>query len=215
MNELIQRLKGFNAKERYFLVRQVLGVDKFSIGQDFRNSLRKLGINIPDGVEPFAAMDYHLDWLYAALHPTPDGRPQRITDENIQANQEDVDFLIAYEAEGIAHIVLLEAKAFTGWTNAQLDSKKARLERMFTPEILVQGVQPHFVLISPKESDGLKTEGYPDWMCPGGKFLWLSLNLECGVQKVTRCGSDGKAKQGGDYWKIEPRSKGTSNADRS
>jgi hypothetical protein len=208
MNKLIQRLKDFNAKERYFLIRQVLGIPEFAIGQQFRKALVTVGITIPEEAKTYWAMDYHLDWLYAALHPSPDGSPQSNEQGIIQANQEDVDFLIAYEAEGITHIVLLEAKAFTGWTNSQLDSKKKRLEKMFTPEILAQGVQPHFVLISPKESDGLKTEGYPDWMCPGRKFLWLRLQLGSGFVKVARCGPDGKANKEGENWKVERRAKG-------
>jgi len=111
--------------------------------------------------------------------------------------------------------VLLEAKGVTGWTNKQLKSKRGRLEKMFTSDILGQGIQPHFVLISPKESTDLEREGSLDWMCPGGKFPWLRLKLDSGVMKVTFCDSEGKAKQGGDHWKIEPRTKGLSNADRT
>lgn len=215
MNKLIQRLKDFNAKERYFLIRQVLGIPEFAIDQKFREALVTVGITIPEEAKTYWAMDYHLNWLYAALHPAPDGKPQSNAAKNIKPNQEDVDFLIAYEADEVTHIVLLEAKGVTGWTNEQLGSKRERLNNMFTPDILAQGVQPHFVLISPKESKGLKAEGFPEWMCSGGKFPWLRLMLDSGELKVTHCDPLGKAKQGGDHWKVEPRTKGLSNADRT
>lgn len=214
MNKLIQRLKDFNAKERYLLVRRVLGIPELALAPEFREDLVNVGITIPEEAETYWAMDYHLDWLYAALHPDPDGKPKCNTAKNIKANQEDVDFLIVYEAEGITHIVLFEAKGVTGWTHKQLKSKRERLRLMFTPDILVMNIQLHFVLISPNEPDGLETDGYPEWMCPGGKFLWLPLKLDGEVVKVTRCDSDGKAKHDGDHWKIERRVKGTANADR-
>ena len=75
-------------------------------------------------------MDYHLDWIEMALYLAergefPDETPFRNEHfPDINRNQQDVDLLIAFEGgaagEATTHVVLIEAKAYLGWTNAQL-----------------------------------------------------------------------------------------------
>ena len=65
MIHLIELLESFNRKERYFLIRQAVG--GFKLSDEFRRELgNATGLAIPQ--DAFAAMDYHLDWLTAALH---------------------------------------------------------------------------------------------------------------------------------------------------
>ena len=75
MSEVIKWLKTFNAKERYFLLAYAQDQEELKLGPFFRGQLsQKLGVVVPE--DAFIAMDYHLDWLYAALHVAvhgPDG----------------------------------------------------------------------------------------------------------------------------------------------
>ncbi len=99
-----------------------------------------IGIKIP--TEYFAAMDYHLDWIYASLFLTQehDEKPfsrnfidnkQKI-DLQISGTQEDVDFLLAFvDHENITHIVMIEAKGDSYFSNAQLNSKKKTIQGYF------------------------------------------------------------------------------------
>jgi hypothetical protein len=66
-------------------------------------------------------MDCHLDWLYASLllafNPKSEQRIFENKDRLIKGQQEDIDFLFAYEADDVSHIILLEAKGVGGFTN--------------------------------------------------------------------------------------------------
>ncbi len=79
MSDLIELLDDLNSKERFFLVRQALG--EFQLGADFRQELGEaIGLAIPSGA--FSWMDYHLDWLVAALRAYESGRVDGIFDHS-------------------------------------------------------------------------------------------------------------------------------------
>lgn len=147
---VIDRLRCFNAKERYWVVRQALGRFQPSVAF-LRAAARAAGVDPPQPAavrSAFLAMDYHLNWLYAALAGgTPDGAarynarlapfraaapggdapagPPRFLIEN---SQEDIDLLLAYvRPDGGTQLILVEAKCTSGFTDAQLASKVARL----------------------------------------------------------------------------------------
>lgn len=212
MTTLIERLKLFNAKERYFLLRQVLGVEEFHLGQPLRGQLEEaLGIEIPVAAHQFAAMDYHLDWLYAALHNPPYNEPQvnpdfgpKLGGKMIRASQEDIDFLIAFEKDDVTHIILLEAKAYTGWSQKQIDDKTARLRNIFPEAILNSGVRPYLVLMSPSKATRMKPNDCPSWMLRNDKFIWIELEIDV-CKKVTRCSEQGLPAQKGQHWMVETR----------
>ncbi|MCX8042892.1 MAG: hypothetical protein N3B18_02055 [Desulfobacterota bacterium] len=89
-------------------------------------------LKIPKAV--FAAIDYHLDWLYASLKIAASNDTATVFPNRkgmIKAHQEDVDFLIAYEANDVYHLILIEAKGVTGLTNKQMTSKANRLRDIF------------------------------------------------------------------------------------
>ena len=126
---LIGNLKSFNRKERFYLIGQMLGNPEFHMDKTQLDEISDLiGIKIP--TEYFAAMDYHLDWIYASLFLTQehDEKPfsrnfienkQKI-DLQISGTQEDVDFLLAFvDHENITHIVMIEAKGDSYFSNAQ------------------------------------------------------------------------------------------------
>lgn len=154
---IIDRLKCFNAKERYWVVHAALGHFKPSRGF-LEGAAKAAGVPLPAKGCPdesiFLAMDYHLNWLCAALWtvltpsekagtaisnkrtPSETMTPDHSTsgplgkDRALMENsQEDVDLLLAYpRPDGITQVILIEAKCTGTFTPSQLGSKFSRLE---------------------------------------------------------------------------------------
>lgn len=155
----IRRLKSFNAKERYWVVSAALG--HFKPSSEFLiGAAKAAGVPPPseDWSEDqfFLAMDYHFNWLCAALWETmtPSRKPgttllnlrftssgEQIDDREprllgrdralMENSQEDVDLLLAYpRVEGGTQLILVEAKCAGTFTPKQLDSKLTRLRAM-------------------------------------------------------------------------------------
>ena len=75
MSDLVELMESFNRKERFLLIRQALGT--FRLIDDFRTKLgRAIDLTIPQAA--FIAIDYHLDWLAAALHAHKSRSPNGI-----------------------------------------------------------------------------------------------------------------------------------------
>ena len=49
----------------------------------------------------------------------------------VMGNQQDIDFLIAFKANGYCHLVFLEAKGYGSWDSDQMRKKAIRLEKLF------------------------------------------------------------------------------------
>ncbi len=208
MPNLTDILREFNSKERFFLAGQVLGNPAFSLSGVFREKLgEKLGIPIP--VDAFSAMDYHIDWLYASLNLARDNDPDKIypnDDKVIKAQQEDMDWLVAFEAEGVNHLILIEAKGVTGWTNKQMTSKAIRFREVFGEESdRWPGVAPHFVIMSSGCPQELEVNKWPRWMVPNGKVIWVKLSIPETLHRVVRCDEKGHESIDGRFWKVENR----------
>lgn len=220
---LVDALRQFNRKERYWLIRNALGPSSAQLGKDFRNAIGALlGIQIPE--DAWWAMDYHLDWLVGALalerginmtgdaplNPVAqvDGAPVAL----VQGNQEDIDLVVAFGNT----LILIEAKGDTSWSNTQLNSKVPRLEMILgetgTAPSSLNHLSVHFILMSPEESGKLKRKSdqpWPVWMCKGDKPMWLPMRMaEAGLEpaflRIVRCknaaGIPGKE---GSHWKID------------
>ena len=197
MSQVINYLERFNRKERFILLSDALGGERgeaFSLNRGFRETLaNEIYVLVPK--DAFVAMDFHLDWLQMALYLADhdDSLPCVIPNEGnrlVSGNQEDIDLLIAFEDSGTreTHIVLVEAKADTGWTNKQLTSKAERLCLIFDKQSYGT-VKPHFILMSPKPPKKIETNAWPHWMrarTPNA-IHWLPLQLRDGLLKVTRC----------------------------
>ena len=142
MKKLITTLDHLNRKERFFLVASaVVGEPRFRIHRNFRDQVKRAtGITIPTTAR--AWVDYHIDWLYAALvlqdavndGPFPSPRfpsgQKGKSPLNVNANQEDIDLLVAFDKGPVTHLVLIEAKGVTQFGNAQLISKGRRLKHI-------------------------------------------------------------------------------------
>lgn len=206
MGYLVPYLRRLNRKERYFLVGLALGNREFRLGDGFREQLSDLlGLRVPE--DAFVAMDYHLDWLCAAIclaatsgEAGPHPRDPRL----IGGTQEDVDLLVAFDDEEESHVVMIEAKGVTAYSNRQFRSKLERLSAVFAmPQ--ARRLVPHFVLVSPARPRYLQHEGCPRWMLDRqGQLAWLPLPIPPGLQKVTRCTADGVPDQRGDFWMVRP-----------
>ena len=132
MAKVLQHLQEFNRKECFYLVGMALGNERFCLSEDFRETLgQALGVEIPENA--FAAIDYHLDWLAASLYlaANPEAcTPYKIDRRLITATQQDIDFLVAYESDEWCHMIMLEAKGVTEFSNRQFRSKVDRLVAM-------------------------------------------------------------------------------------
>lgn len=149
MSALIDQLKRFNRKERFFLVGLALGNPDFTLGDVFRSSVENLfELKAPIPADAFVAMDYHLEWLYAAVRGAQVGKPYPNADGFVKGNQEDIDLLIAFnEGEEKTHVVMLEAKGDAAWSNKQMLSKTRRLKAVFDG-VNSDRVDPHFAFVS-------------------------------------------------------------------
>ena len=216
-NNLIDNLKSFNRKERFYLIGQMLGNPEFRMDDNQLDKISNLiGLTIPR--KYFSAMDYHLDWIYASLYLTqnnPTGRVERNfieeseieTDYQISGTQEDVDFLLAFVDENkITHLVMIEAKGDSYFSNGQLDSKNKRFKAIFGNENTWPNVRPHFIICSPKKPQKINIEEPSYFTFKNSKLLWLELNMSDGKNKVTRCNKDDKPCSNGKHWKVESRS---------
>lgn len=213
---LIDNFKYFNRKERFYLIGQMLGNPEFRMDQTQLDEISDL-IDIKIPTEYFAAMDYHLDWIYASLFLTHvhDEKPfprncidnNKKVDLQISGTQEDVDFLLAFvDEKQITHLVMIEAKGDSYFSNGQLDSKNKRFKAIFGNENTWPGVRPHFLICSPKKPQKINIEDPAYFMFKDFKLPWLELDMGDGKNKVTRCDKNGKPSNDGEHWKVERRS---------
>ena len=158
----VRNLKLFNAKERDHLMRYAyLGArDDYEVASTFLSEeidwdLRRvadLGLS-PSAACVFAGMDYHLDWLHAALwtaRHSPEWTPgapyppvpmdahapvSRVdalyTDfRTVSGSQEDIDLLVVYADGDRLAVLFIEAKGAAKFDKVQLARKLIRLDRI-------------------------------------------------------------------------------------
>lgn len=209
MPSIIEYLESLNRKERFFLIGTALGNQTFQLSSAFRDTLTEtFGIQIPQNA--FAAMDYHLDWIHASLHMAQPGNEDKQVHRNtdpviITGNQEDVDLIVAIKDAATTHLLLLEAKAETNWTNKQLLSKASRLRVIFGEDgKAYPNVRPQFGLMSPRRPEQLETKNWPSWMIQDGKPTWFKLPVASGRRRVTRCDSERRQSATAGFFRISP-----------
>ena len=158
MDAVVRNLKLFNAKERDHLMRFAYlgdagpydGSSTF-LSPAFQAALAEhlQDMGIGSSAEcVFAGMDYHLDWLFAALllartHPEWRGEPgskpapvsmAAIGDTDIPSltgSQEDIDLLVVYRyGDGKLAMIFIEAKGIKPFEGEQLARKLVRIDRI-------------------------------------------------------------------------------------
>ena len=145
MSALTDLLEKFNRKERFWLLRDLIGSPFLLISPEFRRKLEH-EINRPIPEQMWWAFDYHIDWLVAVLRTFPAQPELNKWHDNeaseIKGNQQDFDLIIAFDEE----IILVEAK--TGYfSKSELKSKLSRLNGIVTTDGRTKaGVRISFVL---------------------------------------------------------------------
>jgi len=200
MSDFTDYLRRFNSEERFYLLGYILGNPGLRPASSSLEQISGvLGLRIPE--DAFAAMDFHLDWLYASLHMAfAGGKSGVIANQgaNIAGQQEDIDYLIAFEQGGTHSVVLIDAKAKSAWSASQLESKARRLSKIFGHDGKHwRKLDPYFILLSPRRPVNLDVSKWPSWMCPNGRFAWIELPIPGDLLKVTRCDGNGKPHQSG------------------
>ena len=213
MSQVIQALRSFDRKERFAILREVLGFDPETprLHGRFRKALGDcIGMPVPQ--HAFVAMDYHLDWIDMSLYVVSrqDIRPKSCFPNegfpNINRKQLDVDLLVAFKADDIGeattHLVCIEAKAYLGWNNAQLDGKVGRLRAIFGEDGARWGfATPHYVLMTAKRSSRICARSWPKWMKSEDGPLWLDYKLPC-RHRIMRCDESGRPSRDGGFLRL-------------
>lgn len=197
---LLTVLERFNRKERFILLEQATA-DQGHIAMS-PSFLKKLSVALGDIEIPpnpeFVAMDFHLNWLYAALELThgewvspgaglkaaqdvprlPNPAEPPTHRHAIERNQEDVDLIVGWVTGDTCHLALVEAKAYSGWSSKQMTSKITRLRTIFGESSggRYHGVIPHLVLASFANPTKLDTSTWPEWTMPNGYPAHLRLD---------------------------------------
>ena len=183
---IVRNLKLFNAKERDHLMRfaylgenaaydapQSGDLPRRFLDKAFDDQLKGVSGVDPEATCVFAGMDYHLDWLFAALwlsnsnsdcsSTSHDSKlikmDTHVADPEISdlytdfrpviGNQEDVDLLVVYRNADKFWIIVVEAKGSARFDRVQLARKLIRLDRI----IMKSGVDTsvfRLVLASPE-----------------------------------------------------------------
>lgn len=208
MNGLVATLKKQNAKERYWLLNAAL--DQPTLGTNYTMELtRATGWKVPRGA--WWAMDYHLDWLACAT--TGNQKMGVVHEPPVPGwnfgTQEDVDLIVAWDDDETTKVILVEAKGVTSHSNKQVNSKLAKLTALFGQDgQKVPGVDPRFVLASPRQPSKLEAHG-PVWAMNGDKLNWMPLHVPNNLVTPTRCENDGTIRKAGTNWKWRPRGGGS------
>ena len=195
MTDLIELLRQFNRKERFFLVGRALDNEKFRLSKVFRKKLAdaiELDVEIP--CDAFAAMDYHLNWVAGSIaayrrpecktFPKPDKKAKKATDI-------DTDLLIAFKSDSSYHIIFIEAKGYDSWKNKQMNQKTDLLRNIFEQdEDNYPKVNPHFCLTSPRPPQKLEPKYWSYWTWKKeeegeDRYYWMKLCLPNCRQMVT------------------------------
>ena len=224
-DRLARLLASLNRKERHWLLASVLGNDHPPLSEKF---VAGLGAALEgSGCPPVPrtawwSIDYHLDWIAAALVllRRADGRRGEIGYDPVdnldpgdgsskgavqilRGNQEDADLLICFERR----LIFIEAKAGTGWSREQMKRKVYRLaeiKQLAEPT----GVKIHLVLTSPRSTNvhlhevAEAVSYWPDELLgPGGNPFHMPMTFG-GAEGLYQARRTGRVTSG-DYDQVE------------
>ena len=210
MTTLVEYLRRFNRKERFYLVGWALGRQAFELDDAFRKSLaEETGLEIPS--DAFVAMDYHLNWIHAAIHLMACGCGKDVHENSsalvvgkstqmIEGNQEDIDLVVAFASDGAYRLIAIEAKGDSPWDRVQLERKVQRLDNTLRGSA-DGSIDPYLVLASPKRPSNIDASKWPTWATEGGSLRWIRMPWPP-LQTVFRCDENGKKSSQSRYWSL-------------
>jgi hypothetical protein len=212
---LASALELFNRKERNLLFRRALGhkESRLRLSDTFRTEVQKeLAIEHEIPADAWWATDFHFDWLAGALKVHAQGKDEASKQQEnlsfeerhlVEGNQEDIDLVIATDG----HLIMIEAKAYSAWSNSQMASKIERINLLHQyyatlPHASEPPIEFHFLLISPNEPKKLVAK-WPSWIHrSGGKIPWIQLPVEDTVLGVTCCDQNGSGNNATSRWRV-------------
>jgi hypothetical protein len=213
MGQLAAVLERFNRKERNLLIRAVLSNEEPpQLSSSFRTQVTD-ALGLPELIPADASWwtDYHISWLAGALAIYMTGEDSEGIFPNsglVEGNQEDVDLVIVTGNR----LILIEAKAYSNFGEAQIESKRDRLDllRRFYLDLAgksSRSVSFHFALLSINRPN-LDLTKWPTWTFKSSRepheIAWVRL-LPCDkgkpILKVTRCDGEGHGTREGTYWR--------------
>ncbi len=212
MSSMIENLDRLNRKERFFLIGTVLGNPNFTLDAKFRTELSsKFGLDIP--ANAFVAMDYHLNWIYAAAVLTfSSPEKDRLWDNSggfIDGTQEDVDLLVAFTDKfDITHLIMLEAKGVTAFSNKQFEHKMDRFKKIYrkNDDWRWPNVKTYFGLVSRRKPQRLHLDKCPSWLKVDDEIPWLEIQIPENRLTVFGCDAAGKPNEKRAFWTIKQES---------
>jgi hypothetical protein len=190
MVDLVETLHRFNRKERSWLIQDAVGETAAKLSDSFRGRLEEaIRKKNPDFTLPEKAvwlMDFHLDWLIAAirLHTTSaahaNGKAYNNSNDEVTGTQQDIDLSVAFDNT----LILVEAKGVRSWGNNELSSKIERLDLLSefskgpirVDGTTSSGLRLFLVLCSPTPPKRIDFKNWPKWGKDGNeKPLWFKL----------------------------------------
>jgi hypothetical protein len=216
--ELVEALKMFNRKERYWLIRNALREKSEILDSKFLKLLNdELFIEVPKNA--WWAMDYHLDWLVGALLLVNDKgertaykrlkNPRLFKGKKgkyvylVNGSIEDVDLIIAFKET----LIFIEAKGDADWDYERLKSKIDRLRKIVDKyEYNFIDLKTYFILMDTKampvnQMNNIIDAARPDWIITGNTLRRLDLRIKGEPDfesfcRVERCNENKPCKTG-------------------
>lgn len=215
-------LSAFNRKERYYLFAGATGGllqaevhgASVALAEPFRAAIAtSLGPPWQPPPHAWAATDYHLDWLHAALQwwggATGPGRLDHLATtpaggeaaKAVTGTQEDADLAVCWHDGEVTRLVLIEAKAYGAWSNKQATDKHARI-RTILSAAPPTGLEVRWLLASPTAPVKLTVSGWEPWALVEGKPAWMPLPVPALRVATQRCDQFGRPSAAGAQWRI-------------
>jgi len=205
---LSKELRNLYRKERFLVLNFAAGEGdgRPPLSLAFRKSIRaSLDLNHPIPANAFWAIDYHLDWIRAAVELSTSSAPRtEPLPGKLLGTQEDVDLLVAYPHAGRTVLILIEAKGVTGWNQKQLNSKVNTLRQIFGNGR--RGLLLRWALAAPEKNPPINIDcnNWPPWMRKRSKPYWIAIPMPFRVDRLERCDSKGRRNTRGGYWRVTP-----------
>lgn len=184
---LVEALKKFNRKERYWLIRNALGDNSEILHLDldpgFLELLEEMLLDVKVPENAWWAVDYHIDWLAGAFHLFNWQGKENLSEKPVDnqklfhASIQDIDLIVAFDNT----LIFIEAKGDSDWNYTQINTKIDRLQEIAKAEY-IEGLKAYFILMAPEDLVNILDKDkihatLPDGIFAGDKPRLLKLKI--------------------------------------
>ena len=214
MPNLVECLRSFNRKERYWVIRNALGECAKRLSPEFLQLLEdEVGVSIER--DAWWAVDYDINWFIAALllyNGVTRGENVEIGGGKLAiqgGNPQDFDLVVAFNAT----VILIEAKGVTSWSNEQMRNKRDRLAALDAfSDKFGKKVDLFLVTMSPSEPKKLNELIWSEKIKIGRAIketfqryhVQLEIEDRDNFKVVTRCNEKYEPFKDGKHFRITP-----------